>query len=1010
MKVILRIFRTGVPLFVSGWNSYCWLIRIFIVCIVILLQNTALSAALKLNYDLAGNLAAVQAGTSGVPVILAQPFVQIDEDNRNVVSLSVNVVSDTPATCQWQLNGQNIVGATSATLLLQNMTAADSGSYTVVITNATGNVTSTATILSFGLPPNIPVNFEYGLVDWTVDGGTWEVGAPTSGPNAAHSGAKCAATVLGGNYSEPNGNTGRSLNTRLMSPLFIVPDAAQNPRLRFWQWYSFNVGPDYGEVQIKVGAGAWQPLSGDYMQTGGNVWTRASLDLSAYAGQTVQVGFFFHAQDDSSTTPEVAPGWYVDEVTLVTGPVATLTPNVAESFEAGPGDWYVDGGTWETGAPTSGQNAAHSGTKCAATVLAGNYSEPNGDSGQSVNTRLVSPCFTVPAAVQNPRLRFWHWYSFNVGPDYGEVQIKVGSGTWQALSGDYLQTGGNVWTRTSLDLSAYAGQTVQVGFFFHAQDDSSITPEVAPGWYVDEVTLVTGPFAPLTPNVAESFEGGLGDWYVDGGTWETGTPTSGPNAAHSGTKCAATVLAGNYYEPNGSSGQSVNTRLTSPPFTVPVAGQNPRLRFWQWYSFNVGPDYGEVQIRVGTGAWQALSGDYLQTGGNMWTHASLDLSAYAGQIVQIGFFFHAQDDSGTTPEVAPGWYLDEVALVTGAFTTVVYTDSVLAWWPGEGSALDAAGTHHGTLQGGAAYASGKVGQAFSLNGSTSMVQIPDSPDWAFGSADFSIELWANFSVSTGSRAFVASDQGSGNQNKWIFWLDGGVLRFHINGSAGSASIGSAGFVPTLNQWYHLAITRSSSSYTFYVNGSSVSANVDGRSVPNANAPLTIGSAEGAFFFNGRLDEVSIYNRTLSDGEIAAINAAGATGKVFTPGQIWRKSYFGATSNTGVAADTADPDFDGLANLLEFATNSIPTLSSSQPGQAVRNSSNLEFIYTRNKAAMSGGITFAVEWSDTLPGTSWSSTGVTQQVLSDNGTVQQVKATLPVGSAGRRFVHLKVTGP
>ncbi len=39
--------------------------------------------------------------------------------------------------------------------------------------------------------------------NWYADAGTWEVGAPTSGPNAAHSGDNCAATVLGGNYSEP---------------------------------------------------------------------------------------------------------------------------------------------------------------------------------------------------------------------------------------------------------------------------------------------------------------------------------------------------------------------------------------------------------------------------------------------------------------------------------------------------------------------------------------------------------------------------------------------------------------------------------------------------------------------------------------------------------------------------------------------------------------------------------------------------------------------------------------
>jgi hypothetical protein len=49
----------------------------------------------------------------------------------------------------------------------------------------------------------------------------------------------------------------------------------------------------------------------------------------------------------------------------------------------------------------------------------------------------------------------------------------------------------------------------------------------------------------------------------------------------------------------------------------------------------------------------------------------------------------------------------------------------------------------------------------------------------------------------------------------------------------------------------------------------------------------------------------------------------------------------------------------------------------------------------------------VQWSDTLEAASWNGSGVSEQILSDDGTHQQVKATLPAGSAGRRFVRLRV---
>jgi len=55
-------------------------------------------------------------------------------------------------TYQWKKNGQNISGATSAGLPLQNATGADEGNYTVVISNAQGSVTSQIISVSVKMP------------------------------------------------------------------------------------------------------------------------------------------------------------------------------------------------------------------------------------------------------------------------------------------------------------------------------------------------------------------------------------------------------------------------------------------------------------------------------------------------------------------------------------------------------------------------------------------------------------------------------------------------------------------------------------------------------------------------------------------------------------------------------------------------------------------------------------------------------------------------------------------
>lgn len=122
---------------------------------------------------------------------------------------------------------------------------------------------------------------------------------------------------------------------------------------------------------------------------------------------------------------------------------------------------------------------------------------------------------------------------------------------------------------------------------------------------------------------------------------------------------------------------------------------------------------------------------------------------------------------------------------------------------------------------------------------------------------------------------------------------------------------------------------------------------------------------------------------------------------------WRQFWFGTTSNTGSAADTADDDKDGVPNLMEFGLGLNPTLPSVPVFQTQINGNNLEFTYTRSTAAVLAGRTFQVPWTQTLNGTDWNYADTTQTVLTDNGTFQTVKATVPKGSSGRRFVRLEV---
>jgi hypothetical protein len=201
---------------------------------------------------------------------------------------------------------------------------------------------------------------------------------------------------------------------------------------------------------------------------------------------------------------------------------------------------------------------------------------------------------------------------------------------------------------------------------------------------------------------------------------------------------------------------------------------------------------------------------------------------------------------------------------------------LIGWWSADGNANDLANTNNGLLHSGAGYAPGKVGLGFLLPSAPAYISVPQNSLWAFGANDFTLELWVDFSAVSGSQALMASDRGGGSQPKWIFWLSGGVLQLHVNGTQ-LAYVSSSAFSPKTNQWYHLVLTRSNSTFTFYTNGNRFSATSAMVSIPDSGSPLTFGQAEGAFNLSGILDDLRIYDRALSHVEVQAIYNSSSNG-------------------------------------------------------------------------------------------------------------------------------------
>jgi hypothetical protein len=118
--------------------------------------------------------------------------------------------------------------------------------------------------------------------------------------------------------------------------------------------------------------------------------------------------------------------------------------------------------------------------------------------------------------------------------------------------------------------------------------------------------------------------------------------------------------------------------------------------------------------------------------------------------------------------------------------------------------------------------------------------------------------------------------------------------------------------------------------------------------------------------------------------------------------------FGTVESTSNAADTADPDGDGLANLAEYALGLNPTIFDSTPGGVTLNGSVMEYRYSRSMSARNSGVVCFAEWSDTLASNDWSTANVTETILSISGDREEVRASVPTPGS-KRFIRLRIFG-
>ncbi len=218
---------------------------------------------------------------------------------------------------------------------------------------------------------------------------------------------------------------------------------------------------------------------------------------------------------------------------------------------------------------------------------------------------------------------------------------------------------------------------------------------------------------------------------------------------------------------------------------------------------------------------------------------------------------------------------------------------LVSWWRGEGTGSDAAGPNTGALINAVAFSPGRVGQSFDLDGSSAHVRIPDSPSLHFTNA-ISIEGWiyptavggAYHDIFTKWDIFTGLDQRSYGTGI----IPNGTFAFSLcpDGTTTTIVIQSTSVIP-VNQWIHFVDTYDGSKVRLYLNGALQVEAAYSLGIFPGNGAIGIGASVGGgspgqFLspFQGKIDEISVYNRALTAAEIQAIYNAGSGGMCFTP--------------------------------------------------------------------------------------------------------------------------------
>ena len=215
----------------------------------------------------------------------------------------------------------------------------------------------------------------------------------------------------------------------------------------------------------------------------------------------------------------------------------------------------------------------------------------------------------------------------------------------------------------------------------------------------------------------------------------------------------------------------------------------------------------------------------------------------------------------------------------------VPSSGLIAWWPFNGNANDESGNDNNGTNNGAILTTDRFGfaeRAYLFDGTSSFISIPTSSSLESPASEVTFSAWVNMAgfslVGQPFDPILTKSNSNANAFMYRFTIDINGTGYYAGTNDWTTNIGALhSFL--LNEWYMLTAALASDSAYFYVNDSLIASYPFTTNIQNNTLPLEIGRDVPGIteVFNGKIDDIGIWNRALTPQEIASLYAGSSSG-------------------------------------------------------------------------------------------------------------------------------------